>query len=324
VRLRTPFARRSDNAEPLPAASGALPITGYEGMTPPDRIALGVLLCAIVVGLPAGIPLLVSGLLQLRSPLWRMRTFTKWAARDPARADELIARAVQVMPGSPELAKSLATLYFNQSDCAAALPYLRQWAAASNGDPRVYGALASAALECGDVDEAITAIERVRDDMRLSRDGRAMATAHLAYAHLCAGNPQLAFTLLGGISGPEGRGMQESLFFRAIAKYFLGYASLAIADLERLRDINASYPGLDATRDAMQSGTYQLLLSDGTALIPVPQPRGSDEAVVQRLPAGPHCAACGAPRREGDIVCRYCGAFLADQTSQNGGTREAT
>src|SRR2546427_403956 len=83
-----------------------LPIAGYEGMTPPDRIALGVLLCAIVVGLPAGIPLLVTGVLQLRSPLWRMRTFTKWAAKEPGRADELITRAVETMPGSPELAKS--------------------------------------------------------------------------------------------------------------------------------------------------------------------------------------------------------------------------
>ena len=311
VRLPSLFRRSPGVAELPPFGASGLPITGYEGMTPPDRIALGAFLCAIVIGLPAGIPLLVIGVRQLRRPLWRMRTYTKWAAKDPAHADQLITRAVKAMPGSPELAQSLAALHFNRGEYVAALPHLRRWAAESDGDARVHGALASAALQCGDVQEAIDTLESVAGDARLSSDARALVAAHLAYAHLCAGDPQLAFTVLGRIGGLDGRAMQESLFYRAIAKYFLGYVSLAIADLDRLRNFDPPYAGLDATRDAMESRTYQLLLPDGTALIPVPQPRGSTAAVVQRLPAGPHCATCGARMAEDDVVCRYCGALLA-------------
>jgi tetratricopeptide (TPR) repeat protein len=297
-----------DTAALVPTEIGRLGIAGYQGMTPPDRIALGALLCALVIGVPVGIPLLIIGLRQMHDPLWQMRTYTKWAARDPARAGELIARAGQAMPDSPELIKPLASLYLHQGDYAAALPYLRRWSAAAPGDAIVLGALATAALKSGALGEAITALQQLREEPGLTPDSHASVTAHLAYAHLCHEDLQPALMLVSSVRAQAGKGAEQCLFYRAVAKYLLGHTGLAIVDLDRLYSLDPTYEGLAAARDAMQTGTYQLLLPDGSALIQIPNQQGSQAAVVQRLPAGPHCLNCSAPAHSGDTRCPYCGA----------------
>ena len=271
-------AGRPRHSRPVAASPPPSGVTAANGtgslatLTPPERIAWGIVLTLLVVTSPWGLWLLVTGLLRLRDPVWRMRTYVRQAGREPANAAALLAEAATIDPHSPEVLGPLAELRLRQGDAAAALPIYREYCERVPGDWVARAHLAAAALQCNLVDEAIATFTAVLGGAPLATDERASVTAHLAYAYLCKEDPEQALELLRGTRlgrARPGPGVEQCLFHQAVCEYLLGRTAAAIHDLDRLYAMNLSFPGTQQAKAAMFDGTYRLLLPDGSALAPV-------------------------------------------------------
>ena len=143
----------------------------------------------------------------------------------------------------------------------------------------------------------------------------ASVTAHLAYAYLCKEDPEQALSFVVALSlrahtlGPGG---QQALFYRAVCRYMLGHTIGAVADLDRLYVMNPAYQGIEAAKDAMVAGTYELLLADGSVLVPVTPGHATRAAVAvqRRAPQSAHCLDCQAPLPARAVECAYCHAAV--------------
>jgi tetratricopeptide (TPR) repeat protein len=289
-------------------------------MTPPQKIAWGILLTLLVITSPIGLWLLVAGLWQLHIPAWRLRTYVRQAALEPANAADLLARAAAIDPSNPEVLASLAELKSAQGDNAGALELYRQYCEKVPMDWLARGHLALAALQSNSVDEAIAQLVAIRQGATLAEDSMASIEAHLAYAYLCKGDPQQALALVEASASRAvggGPGAQQCLFYRAVCQYMLGRTAGAIQDLDRLYVINPEYEGLQAVKDAMTAATYELLLPDGAALVPVSPGQVTRSAIkVERTaPRSAHCLNCQAPLRAGADECPYCHAGVGTAPS---------
>jgi tetratricopeptide (TPR) repeat protein len=284
-------------------------------MTPPQKIAWGIVLTLLVVTSPIGLWLLLTGLWQLHVPKWRLRTYVRQAGLEPANAAALLAQAAAIDPSNPEVLAPLAELKLGQGDHVAALALYRQYCEKVPSDWLARGHLALAALKSNQVDEAIAELVAIRQGATATEDSMASVTAHLAYAYLCKEDPQQALVFVErdashAMAGCPGA--QQCLFYRGVCQYMLGRTGDAIRDLDRLYAINPSYDGVQAAKDAMVAGTYELLLPDGTALVPVTPGHITRSAVkVERTaPRSPHCLNCQAPLRLGALECAYCHAWV--------------
>lgn len=307
--------RQSTTAATAPPFSAPEPssLARLAALTPPEKIAWGLLYTLLVITAPLGLWLLITGLVQLRQPKWRLRTFVRQAAKEPASAEQLLRMAAAIDPHDPEVLGPLAAYREATGDAAAALPLYREYCAKVPSDWLARGHHALVALRCNQIDEAITELDTIRQGAPLTPDSRASVIAHLAYAHLCREDPDQALVLIDsdpGRTGKLGPGSQQCLFYRAVCHYLLGRPRNALADLEHLYAINPSYDGLEPVREAMKAGTYEMLLPDGQALTPAI--RSSSSAVGPRVrrvtPATPHCANCQAPLQSDVSVCPYCQA----------------
>jgi hypothetical protein len=297
-------------------ASTTASLAEMAAMTPPQKIAWGILFTLLVITSPVGLWLLITGLVQLHSPVWRIRTYVRQAGLEPANAAELLARAAAIDPDSPEVLAPLAECKTKQGDNAAALDLYRRYCARVPSDWVARGHRAAAALHCNQIDEAIAELVAIRRDAPATGDSMASVTAHLAYAYLCKEDPQQALSLVEASparTGKLGPGSEQCLFYLGVCEYMLGRTGDAVTTLANLYAINPDDEGLQAVRDAMSTQTYELLLPDGTALAPVnPGHVTRSAAIVQRTaPRSPHCLNCQAPLAVGAMGCPYCHAGVA-------------
>jgi tetratricopeptide (TPR) repeat protein len=291
-------------------------------MTPPQKIAWGILFTLLVITSPIGLWLLITGLWQLHLPIWRVRTYVRQATLEPANAAELLSHAAAIDPDNPEVLASLAELKSAQGDNAAALELYRRYCEKVPTDWLARGHLALAALKSNSIDEAIAQLVAIRQGAAVTGDSLASIDAHLAYAYLCREDPQQALALVEASASRAvggGPGAQQCLFYRAVCQYMLGRTGGAIQDLDRLYVINPEFDGLQAVKDAMTAATYELLLPDGAALVPVAPGQLTRSAIkVERTaPHSAHCLNCQAPLRAGALECPYCHAGVGTAPSSS-------
>lgn len=306
-------APRSPSPVTASAAARTTTFASLAAMTPPQKIAWGILYTLLVITSPVGLWLLLAGLWQLHVPEWKIRTYVRQAALEPKNASQLLARAAAIDAHSPEVLGPLAELKRSAGDNAGALLLYREYCAKVPDDWLARGHCALAALECNQVDEAIADLEAVRQGAPTTDDSTGSVVAHLAYAYLCKEDPVQAMSLIQSVparSGRLGPGSQQCLYDQAVCRYMLGNTDGALADLDRLYAINPRYEGLGATKDAMRTQTFELVLPDGAALVPVnPGHATRSTAKVQRTaPRSPHCLNCQAPLPAGALECPYCHA----------------
>lgn len=308
-------ASASGSATVAPAPPAPPPArVGLTELTPPQKIATGLLLTLLVITAPVGLWLLVLGLRQLRQPAWRARAYVRQANLEPHNAPALLASAEALVPESPEVLGPLAELRLRQGDNAAALDLFTRYCKQVPDDWVARGHLAVAALNAGQLELATSTFALVREHAPLTPDSAASVTAHLAYAFLCEGDAQQALALTStparrAAAGAEGA--QQCLFYASVSHYMLGAKDRAIAGLDRLYAVNPSYGGLQAAKDAMTAGTYELLLPGGQSLTPAPsgaspERHGPVVAAARLL----HCPQCQAPLPHGASRCDYCHAPL--------------
>jgi cytochrome c-type biogenesis protein CcmH/NrfG len=291
------------------------------GMLPSQKIAWGIVLTLLVITSPVGLWLLFTGLHQLRRPEWRIRMYVHQAALEPQNAAELLGTALAIDPDSPEVLGPLAELRSSHGDDAAALPLYREYCERVPSDWLARGHYAMAAIRSNQVDEAITQLDDIRQHAPVAEDSMASVIAHLAYAYLCKEDPQQALALIDHAAthpSAAAPGAQQCVFYQGICEYMLGRTAVAVARLDRLYAINPAYEGLRAVKDGMVSGTYELLLPDGAALVPVTPGHVTHSAMkVQRAaPRSPHCLDCQAPLAPGAVECPYCHAAVGSITGQ--------
>jgi tetratricopeptide (TPR) repeat protein len=315
-------AAHQTRTTPRPAAAGrATPagqprttgLAALAALTPPQKVVWGIVYTLLVITSPIGLWLLVAGLWQLHVPTWKIRTYVHRAARRPREAAELLGRAQAIDPHSAEVLGPLAELKRAQGDRAAALQLYREYCAKAPDDWLARGNCATVALQCNQVDEAIADLVALRQSAPTTDDSTGSVVAHLAYAYLCKEDPQQAVSLVESVkarSGALGPGSQQCLFYHAVARYMLGNTDRALADLDRLYAVNPRYDGLQAVKDAMREQSYELILPDGTALVPVNPGHATRSTVkVQRTaPRSTHCENCQAPLPSGAADCPYCHA----------------
>ena len=297
------------------AVESTTSFTRIAGLLPSQKIAWGVVLTLLVITAPIGLWLLVMGLWELHVPEWRIRMFVHQAAREPANAAELLGLAMAVDPHNPEVLGPMAELMSARGEDSRALRLYREYCARVPSDWLARGHLATAAIRCNQLDEAVAELEAIRKDAPLDEDSLASVVAHLAYAYLCKEDPQQALALLDHAATHPGRdapGAQQCLFYQGVCEYMLGRSAIAVAQLDRLYAINPSYEGLRAAKDGMVAATYELLLPDGQALVPVNPGHITRSTVkVQRAaPRSPHCLDCQAPLAPGAVECPYCHAAV--------------
>jgi hypothetical protein len=312
---RPPPAMASD-----PSGGGGL--TRLAAMTPPQKIAWGILLTLLLVTSPIGLWLLITGLWQLHVPTWRVRTYVRQAALEPSNAPELLSEAAAIDPISPEVLAPLAELKSAQGDDVAALALYRLYCERVPSDWLARGHLALAALKSNQLDEAITELTAIRAGAVATDDSKASIDAHLSYAYLCREDPQQALALCepsASRANANAPGSQQCLFYRGVSQYMLGRTGAAVNDVDQLHAINPGYPGLEAVKDAMTTHTYELLLPDGAALVPATPGQITQSAVkVERTaPRSPHCLNCQAPLRVGALDCPYCHAATVSAAAQS-------
>ncbi|MBJ7609017.1 MAG: DUF4236 domain-containing protein [Candidatus Dormibacteraeota bacterium] len=311
-----PTPPRPANPSASSAKSG---VQQLANLAPPQKIAWGIVLTLLVITSPIGLWLLVAGLWQLHVPEWRIRSYVHQAALEPANARDLLLQAAAIDARSPEVLAPLAEVTAAHGDNAAALRLYREYCAKVPSDWLARGHLAMTALKCNQVDEAIAELVAIRQAAPATDDSMASVTAHLAYAYLCKEDPRqgLSFaTSAPGRTGTLGPGSEQCVFYGGVCKYMLGRTDAALGDLATLYAINPAFDGLQAVRDAMTAGTYELLLPDGSALVPRRPGHAIRSAIVvqRQPPLSAHCLNCQAPLRAGAPECSYCHAAVSTRS----------
>jgi tetratricopeptide (TPR) repeat protein len=123
----------------------------------------------------------------------------------------------------------------------------------------IEGRYVDALLRSDRVDEAIERLQHMRAIPMLADDSQASLTANLALAFLLKNDPGQALALASSASLQKrnlGEGLQQCLYLRAASRYLSGQKAKAIADLDRLYAVNASYPNLGEAKAEMQAGSY--------------------------------------------------------------------
>jgi tetratricopeptide (TPR) repeat protein len=284
-------------------------------MLPPQKIAWGVLLTLLIIPAPAGLPLLVVGLRQLRSPAWRIRILVSAAEGDGDDARILLESALAIDPDSPVVQRGMARWDDRHLHLAAAIRFYRQYLAQAPDDWRTRALFAAACLRHGLIDDAIAGFTAVLAEPGLGTQGRASASAHLAYALLCKERLAEAGSLLEkaplGDAASLGPGEQQCAYYTAVVRYLRGDREPAIELIDGLCQLHPEYPELLWSALSMRSSTFHLLLPQSEALVPAPFPTST--ALVRRVSASPlRCATCGAPREGNSARCQTCHSSFPD------------
>ena len=189
---------RGRSATPAPSSSATI---AELFQAPPGRkIGYGLVFTLLVITSPIGIPLLLTGLVQLFSPVWRQRSLIQRALAPrstPAEAAGLLDRAAQMHAPTPELLAARAELSFRQAAWpdAARLYYAYLGAAPDDLLGRTH--YAHACLMAGWYDQAIAAFEQVlAAPVALGDDERAEIARSLAVAFLGKGDREQALAVV--------------------------------------------------------------------------------------------------------------------------------
>jgi hypothetical protein len=230
---------------------------------PGAKIGYGVVLTILVFSAPVGLPLLVTGIIQLASKRWRARALIAKAAR-AGTADEAKARldeaSAKLPPNDPEILAPLAAWNADQHNFAAASELYGRYLSNAQADTAARGQYARCLLLSGHPDAAIDQFLQVRS-LSLDVESQASITTFLAIAQLTKGDATQALALLKEAPLQRhdlGIGLQQCLLYRAICKYFVGDTRGAVADMERLYAVNPTYPEVAEDKAAMQAGAFVL------------------------------------------------------------------
>ncbi len=236
---------------------------------PGAKIGYGIVLTVLVLTAPLGLPLLLTGVVQLlASRTWRARRLVARAraAASPQETKALLDQAATVLPSDPEVIASQAAWSAGQQQWHAAADQYAMYLARAPADPVARGQYARALLMDGRPDEAIKQFVQLRS-LPLEDESAASVTSLLAMAWLMKGDAQQALALLKEAPLQRhhlGEGLQQCLRYRAIAQYMVGHAARAISDLDRLYAVNPAYPGVVEDKAAMQAGTFTVDTPVGT------------------------------------------------------------
>ncbi len=288
---------------------------GIRSLLPPQKIAWGTLLTLLVVTAPVGVPLLIAGLRQLRNPSWRARILVAEAERDGDDARILLESALTIDPDSPIVQRGMARWDDRHLHLAAAIRHYQQYLEQVPGDWRMRAFFAAACLRHGLIDDSIAGFTAVLAEPGLTGEGRASASAHLAYALLCKERLAEAGSLLEKVPLGEAAslrpGEQQCAYYAAVVRYLCGGRDPAIEVVDHLCQLHPHYPELLWSALSMRSRTFHLLLPEAEALIPAAFP--TPDRLVKRVPATPlRCAACGAPREGTSARCQTCHSSFPD------------
>jgi len=252
--------RRASVAHSQTPGSGAVLAQLWQ-KPPLAKIGYGLIYTVLIITSPIGVPLLLTGIIQLFLPAWRARALIDRAQhKDGAEAKALLDRASLLHPGSSEVTVAYAQWYFDQQQWDQAVVNYAEYLKVAPDDWIARGHWAQALLNAGHWDEAITALQSMRQ-APLDDDARASVGAHLALAFLHKNDaPQgLEIAKAENLRAQHlGPGQLQCLFTRALASYLCGQRAKAIADLDRLYATDPSFGGLAETKAAMQAGTYNL------------------------------------------------------------------
>jgi tetratricopeptide (TPR) repeat protein len=263
---------RTSNA-PSTATSWA-PIAELFHKPPRQKIAWGLLYTVLVITLPIGLPLLVTGLIQLPMPTWRQRALINRALSQKCAPDAAVAlldRAQRMHGQTAELTAARAELAYRQDLWPEAAQLYAQYLAVAPGDWQARAHYANSCLNAGWYDNAISTYEQIASGpLGSDDDSRAEIACCLALAFLGKGDVGQALAVVKAqplqrrtLAGP----LAACLYLRGVCEYLAGRRARGAADLDRLY---AMAPGqldhIQANKAAMQMGTFTFELPDGRHL----------------------------------------------------------
>lgn len=241
---------------------------------PQQKIGWGILYTLLVITIPIGIPLLLVGLVQLFSPVWRQRSFIHRALAPrstPAEGAALLDRAAQVHSESPELIAARAELAYRQGAWSDSAQMYGQYLALAPSDGLARAHYAHACLMAGLYDQGVVAFQQLlTGPQALGEDERADLARSLALAFLGKGDNEQALEVMR--AQPLQRHslsatLAACLFLRAVCEYLLGRLARAVTDLDRLYAMSpGSMSEMQQVKATMQAGTFVYTLPDGRSL----------------------------------------------------------
>lgn len=254
------------------------PAPPKKGLTPTIRespgvgIAVGLITVAIGVALLAILPLalpliaiglycLVLGVSVVANPHHRVARILAKAHRNPSTAEATLHAGLVDFPGNPEILTGLAGIWAATDRQVEAAAAWKEILAADPSNATLQGELAASLLHLGRWREAIPLLDAIREHPQLEEESRFSVIAHLALAHMALGDNQQAFELAN--SAPLLRhamppSLQECLFMRAAARYFLGHHAPAVKDLDRLYALAPEFRELSEAKAGMADGSFHL------------------------------------------------------------------
>jgi tetratricopeptide (TPR) repeat protein len=240
-------------------------------MRPAAKLGWGITL--LVLGLlllvpvwPVGILILIGGgalvwvaVKQGKEPKWKIRNLLRKAQQNPASRNQFLQQAISIDPENAEAVAACAENAYQTEEWAKATQLYEHYLLKAPDDEQAELHLGFSYLNGGDVDGALRHLEKIR--ARLASGERPGLINAVAVAFLKKGDPNQALEILKTL--PLRRQnldelLQQGLFLRSMAHYFLHQTSGAMTDLDRLYAINPEYPGLAAVRDAMKLGTFSV------------------------------------------------------------------
>jgi Flp pilus assembly protein TadD len=230
---------------------------------PGAKIGYGLVFTVLVIGAPLGLPLLITGLVQLFSKRWRARALIAQASKDQnaeAAKAHLDQAAAKLPPNDPEVLAPLAAWNADQHNFAAAADLYGRYITSAQNDVAARGQYARCLLLSGHPDAAIAQFLKIRPVL-MDVEGQASITTFLAIAQLTKGDANQALAILKEAPLQRhalGIGLQQCLQYRGVAQYFAGNTTRAVADLERLYAVNPLYPEIAEDKAAMLAGAFVL------------------------------------------------------------------
>lgn len=180
--------------------NGKQSLTGFATQSPILSISCGVVFLIPCVALliafpPAGVgaiavPLYIIGVAwwTLAQPETKDRRLVHKIERHPAKAEELLTRALHQRPQDPTLIACVGDLRRNQKKWTEARDMYARVLILRPHDVRVRVELGGAHVQLGEWNEAVEVLEVARQNPVLTEESRASIVAHLALAYVGLGD----------------------------------------------------------------------------------------------------------------------------------------
>lgn len=240
-------------------------------MSPAVKLGWGVILgifglLLVVPFLPVGLLLLgggvwlsIVGFNQRKQPKWQIRALIRKATKLGANRDELLGQALKIDRENPEALAACAENAFRNADWSSANQLFERYLAKAPTDSQAQLHLGFSYMNAGDTDKALQRLEPIR--AAFGPDSPAGLTNAVAIGFLKKGEPGQALEILKILPLRKqilDTALQQSLFLRALAHYQSHQKAAALGDFDRLYALKPDYPSLEAVREAIKAGTFDL------------------------------------------------------------------